>query len=53
MTPDADLDVARLTPSAPVTEPQAAHAIWACFGLSGALTRLPGAADSTCRSTRT
>ena len=45
MTPDADLDVARLTPSAPVTEPQAAHAVRACFGLSGALTRLPGEAD--------
>ena len=45
MTPDADLDVARLTPSPPVTEPQAAHAVRACFGLSGALTRLPGEAD--------
>ena len=45
MTPDADLDVARLTPSPPVTEPQAAHAVRACLGLSGALTRLPGEAD--------
>jgi hydroxylysine kinase len=45
VTPDADLDVARLTPSEPVTEPQAAEAIRACFGLSGELTRLPGEAD--------
>ena len=45
MTPDADLDVARLTPSPPVTAPQAAEAIRACFGRSGGLTRLPGEAD--------
>ena len=45
MTPDADLDVARLTPSPPVTAPEAAEAIRACFGLSGELTRLPGEAD--------
>ena len=45
MTPDADLDVARLTPSPPVTAPAAAEAIRACFALSGELTRLPGEAD--------
>jgi len=45
VTPDADLDVARLTPSPPVTAPQAAEAIRACFGRSGELTRLPGEAD--------
>ena len=45
MTPDADLDVARLTPSPPVTAPAAAQAIEACFGLSGGLARLPGEAD--------
>ena len=45
MTPDADLDVARLTPSPPVTAPEAAEAIRACFGLSGELARLPGEAD--------
>ena len=45
MTPDADLDVARLTPSPPVTAPDAAEAIRACFALSGELTRLPGEAD--------
>ena len=45
MTPDADLDVARLTPSPPVTTPDAAEAIRACFALSGELTRLPGEAD--------
>ena len=45
MTPDAELDVARLTPSPPVTAPEAAEAIEACFGLSGELTRLPGEAD--------
>jgi Ser/Thr protein kinase RdoA (MazF antagonist) len=45
VTPDADLDVARLTPSEPVTAPAAAEAIRACFGLSGELTRLPGEAD--------
>ena len=46
MTPDADLDVARLTPSPPVTAPAAAEAIRACFALSGELTRLPGEADA-------
>ena len=45
MTPDAELDVARLTPSPPVTAPEAAEAIEACFGLSGELARLPGEAD--------
>ena len=45
MTPDADLDVARLTPSPPVTALPAAEAIGACFGLSGELARLPGEAD--------
>jgi Ser/Thr protein kinase RdoA (MazF antagonist) len=45
VTPDADLDVARLTPSPPVPAPAAAEAIEACFGLSGELTRLPGEAD--------
>jgi len=45
VTPDADLDVARLTPSPPVTTPDAAEAIRACFALSGELTRLPGEAD--------
>jgi hydroxylysine kinase len=48
VTPDAvpeTLDVARLTPSPPVTAPEAAEAIRACFGLSGELTRLPGEAD--------
>ena len=45
LTPDADLDVARLTPSEPVTAPAAAEAIRACFALSGELTRLPGEAD--------
>src|SRR6266545_4290950 len=45
VTPDADLDVARLTPSPPVTAPDAAEAIRACFALSGELTRLPGEAD--------
>jgi hydroxylysine kinase len=42
---DLFLDVARLTPSPPVTAPEAAEAIRACFGLSGELTRLPGEAD--------
>jgi Ser/Thr protein kinase RdoA (MazF antagonist) len=42
---DPFLDVARLTPSPPVTAPEAAEAIRACFGLSGELTRLPGEAD--------
>jgi len=37
--------VARLTPSPPVTAPDAAEAIRACFALSGELTRLPGEAD--------
>src|SRR5438094_852668 len=45
VTPDADLDVARLTPSPPVTAPEAAEAIEACFGRSGELARLPGEAD--------
>ena len=45
MTPDAALDVARLTPSAPVAAPEAAEAVWACFGLAGELARLPGEAD--------
>ena len=45
MTPEADLDVARLTPSPPVTASDAAEAIRACFGRSGELTRLPGEAD--------
>ena len=48
MTPDAipkTLDVARLTPSPPITADDAAEAIRACFGLSGELTRLPGEAD--------
>jgi len=39
------MDVARLTPSPPVTAPEAAEAIRSCFGLSGELTRLPGEAD--------
>jgi Ser/Thr protein kinase RdoA (MazF antagonist) len=42
--PDA-LDETRLTPSPPVTEPDAAEAILACYGLAGELTRLPGEAD--------
>jgi len=48
LTPDAvpgTLDVARLTPSPPVTAGDAAEAIRACFGLAGGLTRLPGEAD--------
>ena len=48
MTPDAipdALDETRLTPSPPVTEPDAAEAILACYGLAGELTRLPGEAD--------
>ena len=36
------MDVARLTPSPPVTAPEAAEAIRSCFGLSGELARLPG-----------
>ena len=39
------MDVARLTPSPPVTAPEAAEAIRSCFGLSGELARLPGEAD--------
>ena len=39
------MDVARLTPSPPVSAPDAAEAIRSCFGLSGELTRLPGEAD--------
>ena len=45
MTPDAALDVARLTPSRPAGAPEAAEAIRACYALSGELTRLPGEAD--------
>jgi hydroxylysine kinase len=45
VAPDATLDVARLTPSAPVAAPEAAEAVRACFGLAGQLTRLPGEAD--------
>ena len=43
--PDPSLDVARLTPSAAVTEADAARALRTCFGLSGQLDRLPGEAD--------
>ncbi len=39
------MDEARLTPSAPVTAPEAAGAIQACYGLTGELGRLPGEAD--------
>ena len=39
------LDEARLTPSVPVTAPEAAEAIRACYGLTGELARLPGEAD--------
>jgi Ser/Thr protein kinase RdoA (MazF antagonist) len=42
---DPVLDVARLTPSVPVTATQAAEAVRATFGLSGELERLPGEAD--------
>ena len=48
MTPDAvphARDETRLTPSPPVTEPDAAEAILTCYGLTGPLTRLPGEAD--------
>ena len=45
MTPDAALDVTRLTPSLPVAAPEAAEAVRACFGLVGQLGRLPGEAD--------
>ncbi len=37
--------MARLTPSPPVAEADAAAAIRACYGLAGDLTRLPGEAD--------
>ena len=39
------MDEARLTPSPPVTAPEAAEAIRACYGLAGELARLPGEAD--------
>jgi len=39
------MDEARLTPSAPVTAPEAAEAIRACYGLTGELAGLPGEAD--------
>ena len=42
---DPALDEARLTPSVPVTAPEAAEAIRACYGLTGELARLPGEAD--------
>ena len=42
---DPALDVTRLTPSPPVTAPEAAEAVQTCFGLSGQLARLPGEAD--------
>ena len=42
---DPALDVTRLTPSPPVTVPEAAEAVQTCFGLSGQLARLPGEAD--------
>jgi hydroxylysine kinase len=48
VTYDADpetLDVTRLTPSPPVTAPDAAEAVRSCFGLSGHFARLPGEAD--------
>ena len=45
VTPDAALDVARLTPSPPVAAPEAAEAVRAHFGLTGELARLPGEAD--------
>lgn len=48
MTHDADpqtLDVTRLTPSPPVTAPDAAEAVRSCFTLAGHLARLPGEAD--------
>jgi hypothetical protein len=41
------MDEARLTPSAPVTAPEAAEAIRACYGLTGELARLPGEADDS------
>ena len=39
------MDLAWLTPSPPVTAPEAAEAIRACYGLAGELARLPGEAD--------
>jgi len=42
--PPRDLDVTRLTPSPPVAAAEAAHAVRACFGLAGELSRLPGEA---------
>ncbi len=42
---DPGPDVIRLTPSAPVTSTGAAEAVWASFGLTGELDRLPGEAD--------
>jgi Ser/Thr protein kinase RdoA (MazF antagonist) len=45
VTPDAILDVTRLTPSPPVAAPEAAEAVRACFGRTGELARLPGEAD--------
>jgi hydroxylysine kinase len=45
VTPDAALDVTRLTPSPPVAAPEAGPAVRACFGLAGQLSRLPGEAD--------
>ena len=39
------MDEARLTPSPPVTVPEAAEAIRSCYGLTGELARLPGEAD--------
>jgi hydroxylysine kinase len=47
--PPRDLDLIRLTPSPPVTTPEAAGAIRACFGLIGQLARLPGEADDNFR----
>ena len=41
----APMDLAWLTPSPPVTAPEAAEAIRACYGLAGELARLPGEAD--------
>jgi hydroxylysine kinase len=49
VTPDAALDVIRLTPSPPVSASEAAEAIRACFGLAGQLARLPGEADDNFR----
>src|SRR5438309_9721636 len=52
VTPDADLDVARLTPSPPVTAPAPAEAIRACRALSGGLSRLIGQAHDNKLLTR-